>query len=44
MNVVAFYKTLAKVLEEKTGTKIEVKEIEEHGRKKENSRIDGRRV
>ena len=44
MNVVAFYKTLAKVLEEKTGVKIEVKEIESHGRKQENGRIDGRRV
>lgn len=27
MNVVAFYKALAKVLEEKTGAKIEVKEV-----------------
>ena len=44
MNVVAFYKTLAKVLEEKTGAKIELKEIEEHGRSQENSRIDGRRA
>lgn len=32
MNVVAFYKALAKVLEEKTGAKIEVKEIKEHGK------------
>ena len=44
MDVVAFYKALAKVLEEKTGVKIEVKEIEEHGKKQENGRIDGRNV
>jgi hypothetical protein len=33
MNVEIFYKTLAKVLSEKTKTDIRVKEIKEHGRK-----------
>ena len=33
MDVQAFYKTLARVLSERTGTNIKVKEIEENVRK-----------